>query len=57
VFILVSADIQILQACVFLSTPTSSILHSNVIDCKVKGKVVWGSGYIDPHFLDLGTSW
>jgi hypothetical protein len=18
---------------------------------------VWGSGYIDPHFLDLGTSW
>jgi hypothetical protein len=26
-----------------------------------KGKVVpefkWGSGYIDPHFLDLGPSW
>jgi hypothetical protein len=27
-----------------------------------KGKVVpvqdvWGSGCIDPHFLDLGTSW
>jgi hypothetical protein len=18
---------------------------------------VWGSGYIDPHFLDIGTSW
>jgi hypothetical protein len=18
---------------------------------------VWGSGYLDPHFLDLGTSW
>jgi hypothetical protein len=18
---------------------------------------VWGSGYIDPHFLDLGTGW
>jgi hypothetical protein len=18
---------------------------------------IWGSGYIDPHFLDLGSSW
>jgi hypothetical protein len=37
-----------------------------IVNCKLgkKGKVVsvlnegvWGSGCIDPYFLDLGTSW
>jgi hypothetical protein len=30
----------------------------NGTDCKKKKtECVWGSGCIDPHFLDLGTSW
>jgi hypothetical protein len=49
-----------------------SLLHDKTVvleEVKVEGKVVpvlnsalrhegvWGSGCIDPHFLDLGTSW
>jgi hypothetical protein len=34
-------------ACVSKSLETPALRH----------EVVWGSGCIDPHFLDLGTSW
>jgi hypothetical protein len=39
------------------------VLHFIISNCTFKGKVklthegVWESGCIDPHFLDLGTSW
>jgi hypothetical protein len=44
---------------------TSTGCHKGISTIRNRGKSkkalghegVWGSGYIDPHFLDLGTSW
>jgi hypothetical protein len=40
-----------------LSLEPSVLLEIFILENSVKGKDVCGSGCIDPHFLDLDTSW
>jgi hypothetical protein len=56
-----SCDWLLLSSIIHFLLPTLTCRQHGSVT-KVKGKVVrhehvWGSGCIDPHFLDLGTSW
>jgi hypothetical protein len=41
-----------------LEEPSTKVnLSPCLTNCALRHKGVWGSGCIDPFFLDLGTSW
>jgi hypothetical protein len=34
-----------------------TFIHTYITNSALRHEDIWGSGCIDPHFLDLGTSW